>query len=73
MRELLELLLEVAQALTIELGELRLEREQPRLGRGLLTSCGLLSARPPELTFEELQATVGFPSYWDAELRYKVD
>ena len=29
--------------------------------------------RPPELTFERLQATVGFPAYWDAELRYKVD
>jgi 2-methylisocitrate lyase-like PEP mutase family enzyme len=27
--------------------------------------------RPPELTFEELQATVGFPEYWESELRYK--
>ena len=27
----------------------------------------------PELTFERLQAAVGFPAYWDAELRYKVD
>ncbi len=29
--------------------------------------------RPPELTFEALQATVGFPAYWDAELQYKAD
>ena len=27
--------------------------------------------RPAELTFEELQATVGFPEYWEAEVRYK--
>jgi len=29
--------------------------------------------RPPELTFEQLQSTVGFPAYWDAAQRYKVD
>jgi 2-methylisocitrate lyase-like PEP mutase family enzyme len=29
--------------------------------------------RPPELTFEQLQQAVGFPAYWAAELRYKVD
>ena len=29
------------------------------------------TARPPELTFPELQATVGFPEYWEAEIRYK--
>jgi 2-methylisocitrate lyase-like PEP mutase family enzyme len=29
--------------------------------------------RPPELTFEQLQAAVGFPPYWEAEQRYKVD
>jgi 2-methylisocitrate lyase-like PEP mutase family enzyme len=27
--------------------------------------------RPTELTFDELQATVGFPEYWEAEIRYK--
>jgi 2-methylisocitrate lyase-like PEP mutase family enzyme len=31
------------------------------------------TARPPELTFEGLQATVGFPAYWAAETQYKVD
>jgi 2-methylisocitrate lyase-like PEP mutase family enzyme len=30
-------------------------------------------ARPPELTFEGLQAAVGFPAYWDAEVQYKID
>ena len=34
---------------------------------------GTRDERPPELTFEQLQATVGFPPYWDAEMRYKVD
>jgi 2-methylisocitrate lyase-like PEP mutase family enzyme len=34
---------------------------------------GNLAARPPELTFEALQAAVGFPPYWAAETRYKVD
>jgi 2-methylisocitrate lyase-like PEP mutase family enzyme len=34
---------------------------------------GATVTRPPELTFEALQAAVGFPAYWDAELRYKVD
>jgi len=34
---------------------------------------GSTTARPPELTFEGLQAAVGFPAYWDAETRYKVD
>ncbi len=34
---------------------------------------GDLAGRPPELTFEGLQSAVGFPAYWDAELRYKVD
>ena len=34
---------------------------------------GATTPRPPELTFEQLQATVGFPAYWDAELRYRVD
>ena len=34
---------------------------------------GSPAARPPELTFEELQAAVGFPPYWEAEQRYKVD
>jgi 2-methylisocitrate lyase-like PEP mutase family enzyme len=34
---------------------------------------GATATRPPELTFESLQAAVGFPAYWDAELRYKVD
>jgi 2-methylisocitrate lyase-like PEP mutase family enzyme len=34
---------------------------------------GATATRPPELTFEALQAAVGFPAYWDAELRYKVD
>jgi 2-methylisocitrate lyase-like PEP mutase family enzyme len=28
--------------------------------------------RPPELTFEQLQAVVGFPAYWVDEMRYKV-
>ena len=31
------------------------------------------TARPPELTFEGLQAIVGFPAYWADEMRYKVD
>ena len=31
------------------------------------------AARPPELTFEALQAAVGFPSYWEAEQRYRAD
>ena len=31
------------------------------------------AARPPELTFTQLQAIVGFPAYWDAETQYKVD
>jgi 2-methylisocitrate lyase-like PEP mutase family enzyme len=31
------------------------------------------TARPPELTFEQLQAVVGFPAYWADEMRYKVD
>ena len=34
---------------------------------------GSTSPRPPELTFEQLQTAVGFPPYWDAEQRYKVD
>jgi 2-methylisocitrate lyase-like PEP mutase family enzyme len=34
---------------------------------------GSTAQRPPELTFEQLQQAVGFPAYWDAELRYKVD
>ena len=34
---------------------------------------GSPAARPRELTFEALQAAVGFPDYWDAEQRYKVD
>ena len=34
---------------------------------------GSSSARPPELTFEALQAAVGFPGYWAAEEQYKVD
>jgi hypothetical protein len=34
---------------------------------------GAAAARPPELTFQQLQEAVGFPAYWDAELRYKVD
>jgi 2-methylisocitrate lyase-like PEP mutase family enzyme len=34
---------------------------------------GSQSERPPELTFGQLQEAVGFPAYWDAELRYKVD
>ena len=34
---------------------------------------GDLAARPPELTFEALQAAVGFPPYWEAETRYRVD
>jgi 2-methylisocitrate lyase-like PEP mutase family enzyme len=34
---------------------------------------GASAPRPPELTFEALQATVGFPAYWDAEQQYKVD
>ena len=34
---------------------------------------GASIVRPPELTFEGLQAAVGFPAYWDAELHYKVD
>jgi 2-methylisocitrate lyase-like PEP mutase family enzyme len=34
---------------------------------------GATVQRPPELTFEQLQQAVGFPAYWDAELRYKVD
>ena len=31
------------------------------------------TARPPELTFDALQAVVGFPAYWADEMRYKVD
>jgi 2-methylisocitrate lyase-like PEP mutase family enzyme len=31
------------------------------------------SARRPDLTFEQLQAAVGFPAYWDAEERYRID
>ena len=31
------------------------------------------SARRPDLTFEHLQAAVGFPAYWDAEERYRID
>ncbi len=31
------------------------------------------TARPPELTFEALQAVVGFPDYWAAEQQYKAD
>jgi len=31
------------------------------------------TSRPPELTFEGLQAVVGFPAYWADEMRYKVD
>jgi 2-methylisocitrate lyase-like PEP mutase family enzyme len=34
---------------------------------------GDTTARPPELTFEALQSVVGFPDYWAAEQRYKVD
>ena len=34
---------------------------------------GNLAARPPELTFEALQAAVGFPPYWEAETHYKAD
>jgi 2-methylisocitrate lyase-like PEP mutase family enzyme len=34
---------------------------------------GSTATRPAELTFEQLQAAVGFPAYWDAEQRYKVD
>ena len=34
---------------------------------------GATTARPPELTFEQLQTTVGFPAYWAAETEYKVD
>jgi len=34
---------------------------------------GSTEPRPPEPTFEELQAAVGFPAYWDAERRFKVD
>ena len=34
---------------------------------------GATTARPPELTFEALQAAVGFPEYWAAEQQYKVD
>jgi len=34
---------------------------------------GSTEPRPPELTFPQLQAAVGFPPYWDAEQRYKVD
>lgn len=34
---------------------------------------GATSPRPPELTFEQLQAAVGFPAYWAAEQQYKVD
>jgi 2-methylisocitrate lyase-like PEP mutase family enzyme len=34
---------------------------------------GSTQPRPAELTFEGLQAAVGFPAYWEAELRYKVD
>ena len=34
---------------------------------------GDTAGRPPDLTFEALQAVVGFPPYWDAEMRYKVD
>jgi 2-methylisocitrate lyase-like PEP mutase family enzyme len=29
--------------------------------------------RPTALTFEQLQAAVGFPQYWDAEERYRID
>src|SRR3990172_9588276 len=34
---------------------------------------GGTATRPPELTFEALQAAVGFPAYWDAEQQYRVD
>jgi 2-methylisocitrate lyase-like PEP mutase family enzyme len=34
---------------------------------------GATVARPPELTFTELQSAVGFPAYWAAEERYEVD
>jgi 2-methylisocitrate lyase-like PEP mutase family enzyme len=34
---------------------------------------GDTTARPAELTFERLQAAVGFPAYWDAEQRYRTD
>ena len=31
------------------------------------------AARTTDLTFEQLQAAVGFPAYWDAEERYRTD
>ena len=34
---------------------------------------GARAARTADLTFEQLQAAVGFPAYWDAEERYRID
>jgi 2-methylisocitrate lyase-like PEP mutase family enzyme len=34
---------------------------------------GAATAHPTDLTFEQLQAAVGFPAYWEAEERYRID